>query len=57
MRPDFVPDGLEEFWQNETKIYNEETKSMLREIESKVKLLISERLREYFGDSWLINVY
>ena len=55
MRPDFVPDGLEEFWQNETKIYNEETKSMLREIESKVKLLISERLREYFGDSWLIK--
>ena len=55
MRPDFVPDGLEEFWQNETKIYNEETKSMLREIESKVKLLISERLGEYFGDSWLIK--
>lgn len=55
MRPDFVPDGLEEFWQNETKIYNEETKSMLREIEAKVKLLISERLGEYFGDSWLIK--
>lgn len=55
MRPDFVPDGLEEFWQNEAKIYNEETKSMLREIESKVKLLISERLGEYFGDSWLIK--
>lgn len=54
-RPDFKPDGLEEYWQNETKIYNEETKSMLREIESKVKLLVSTRLEEYYGDSWLIK--
>ena len=55
MRPDFNPDGLEDFWQNETKIYNEETQTMLREIISKVKLLISERLGDYFGDSWLIK--
>lgn len=55
MRPDFKPDGLEEFWQNETKVYNEETKSMLHEIESKIKLLISERLCDYYGDSWLIK--
>lgn len=54
-RPDFNPDGLEEYWQNETKIYNEETKSMLREIESKVKLLVASRLEEYYGDSWLIK--
>lgn len=55
MRPDFKPDGLEEFWQNETKVYNEETKSILHEIESKIKLLISERLCDYYGDSWLIK--
>lgn len=55
MRPDFTPEGLEDFWQNETKIYNEETQDMLSEIVSKVKLLISERLGEYFGDSWLIK--
>ena len=55
MRPDFKPEGLEEFWQNESKVYNEETQSMLREIVDKVKLLISERLNEYFGDSWLIK--
>lgn len=54
-RPDFNPDGLEEYWQNETKIYNEETKSMLREIESKIKLIISSRLEEYYGDSWLVK--
>ena len=54
-RPDFNPEGLDEYWQNETKIYNDETRSMLYEIETKIKLLISERLEEYFGDSWLIK--
>ncbi len=54
-RPDFNPEGLEEYWQNETKIYNDETRSMLYEIETKIKLLISERLEEYFGASWLIK--
>lgn len=54
-RPDFNPDGLAEYWQNEEKIYNEETKSMLREIESKIKLIISSRLEDYYGDSWLVK--
>lgn len=55
MRPDFTPEGLEEFWKNETKMYNDETVSMIREIVTKVKLLISERLNDYFGESWLIK--
>mgnify|MGYP003290095850 CR=1 FL=1 len=55
MRPDFNPDGLDDFWQNETKIYNEETKEMLNSIHTKIKLLVSGRLSEYFGDSWLIK--
>ena len=54
-RPDFQPEGLGEYWQNETKVYNDETKSMLREIESKLKDIIAGRLEEYFGDSWLIK--
>lgn len=54
-RPDFQPEGLDEFWQNETKAYNEETKTMLFEIETKVKDIISARLEDYFGDSWLIK--
>ena len=54
-RPDFNPDGLEDYWQNEAKVYNEETKSMLREIESKIKLIISSRLEDYYGDSWLVK--
>ena len=55
MRPDFMPEGLEEFWQSETKMYNDETSSMVREIVTKVKLLISEYLNDYFGESWLIK--
>ena len=28
---------------------------MLREIESKIKLIVSSRLEEYYGDSWLVK--
>lgn len=55
MRPDFTPEGLEEFWLNENKMYNDETRSMIQEIVDKIKLLISERLDDYFGDGWLIK--
>lgn len=55
VRPDFKPEGLEDYWRNETKVYNEETRSMLYEIESKIKHLISERLSDYYGDSWMIK--
>lgn len=54
-RPDFKPVGLEEYWLNETKIYNDETKAMIEDIESKVKSIISERLQDYYGDSWLVK--
>lgn len=54
-RPDFKPEGLDEYWQNETKEYNDETKNMLKEIERKVKDIIAGRLEEYYGDSWLIK--
>ena len=62
MRPDFKPEGLDEFWQNENKMYNEETIMMLQGITEKTKLLISSRLEDYYGESWLIkglpkNVY
>lgn len=55
VRPDFKPDGLDEYWQNETKVYNDETITMLNEIESKIKTIISVKLESFFGDSWLIK--
>ena len=54
-RPDFNPVGLEDYWRNETKEFNEETKSLLREIESKIKLIISDRLESCYGGNWLIK--
>lgn len=54
-RPDFQPDGLAEYWMNETKMYNDETSSMLEEIEKRVKTIVCERLEEFYGDSWLIK--
>lgn len=54
-RPDFTPEGLDEYWQNEAKIYNDETQAMLHEITDRIKLLISTRLEDYYGDSWLIK--
>ena len=54
-RPDFKPEGLDEYWLNETKIYNDETKAMLEDIETKVKVIIAERLEEYYGEGWLIK--
>ena len=55
VRPDFKPDGLDEYWQNETKLYNDETITMLNEIESKIKSIISVKLESFFGESWLIK--
>lgn len=54
-RPDFRPEGLSEFWQDESKSYNEETKTMLIEIEKKLKEIIRFRLEDYFGDNWLAS--
>lgn len=54
-RMDFNPEGLEDYWMNETKVYNDETKAMIEDIVDKVKLIVSERLEDYFGESWLIK--
>lgn len=54
-RPDFNPEGLNEYWQNESKEYNDDTNTMLKELESKIKMVISSKLEEHYGESWLIK--
>jgi len=61
-RNDFNPDGLQEWIDNNTKKYNEESFKMIRDLESFFKLDFKKRLFEKFGDSWLTlalpkNVY
>jgi DNA sulfur modification protein DndB len=61
-RPDFKPEGLDDYWLNEAKTYNDDTRSLIPEIESRLKRIMCDRLEEHFGDNWLIkglpkNVY
>lgn len=53
-RPDFNPDGLEEYWINQAKTFNDESMKYLREIESFVKSIIKEKLKSAKGENWLI---
>ena len=54
-RPDFKPEGLDEYWMNEAKTFNDTTKSMVGEIENKLKTIISDNLEDYFGEAWLVK--
>ena len=54
-RPDFKPEGLEEYWLNEAKTYNEDTRQYIDEIEKKLKRIISSQLEEGFGSGWLMK--
>lgn len=54
-RPDFAPDGLEEYWINEAKTYNADTSEMIPVIEEKLKGIMSDRLETLFGENWLIK--
>lgn len=54
-RPDFNPDGLNEYLENETKVYNLESRDYLNAIRECVKDKISSELMEYYGENWLIK--
>lgn len=55
VRPDFEPDGLSEYIENETKLYNTESRDYLTAIEECVKEKISFGLMGYYGENWLIK--
>ncbi len=54
-RSDFKPEGVDEYWLNEAKTFNETTRIMIREIENKIKTIIADNLQDYFGDAWLVK--
>ena len=54
-REDFNPDGLNEYIENETKQYNTESREYLTAIEECVKDIISNALKSYYGDNWIIK--
>lgn len=55
VRVDFNPEGLNEYWRDEAKTFNDESLKILREIEIKVKLVMSQRLEAKHGENWIIT--
>lgn len=53
-RTDFAPEGLEKYWEDEAKTYNEASRRYLLEIEKMLKDLIASHLEKVRGDKWLI---
>lgn len=54
-RPDFTPEGLQEFWADEAKAYNNESIQLLRDIERITKAVIAEKLEGLYGKNWVIQ--
>lgn len=54
-KPDFQPEGLKEFWEDEAKLYNTESVQLLREIEKYSKAIVATKLKECYGNNWVIR--
>lgn len=55
VRKDFNPEGLDDYWLNETKAFNNESVQYLRDIESIVKRIMEHSLESLYGDDWVIK--
>ena len=54
-RDDFEPEGLEEWRENNSRQYNEQSFSMLQAIELFLNKDFKNRLESHYGDNWLID--
>ena len=52
-RPEFSPDGLTRYWEDEAKQFNEESFKMIRDIETFLKEDFMKRLEDFYGPNWL----
>lgn len=52
VEPQFNPEGLEEFWRDNSMKYNEEAFKIIRDIELYLKTTVIERLQTKYGNSW-----
>lgn len=52
VEPQFNPEGLEEFWRDNSMKYNEEAFKIIRDIELYLKATVIERLQTKYGNSW-----
>lgn len=54
-RDDFNPEGLQDYWLNQAKTFNDESMKYLREIETIAKERIKKELERSKGENWLIT--
>ena len=54
-RTDFSPAGLEDYWLNKAKQFNQDSLQYIIEIKRTVKELFSNLLETHYGKNWLIN--
>lgn len=55
VRSDFQPEGMDEYWKNDLKTYNQDSILFLRDIEEQLKSLVSEKLEGLHGENWVIK--
>jgi DNA sulfur modification protein DndB len=51
-RTDFNPDGMKEYWKNESKRFNTQSFEMVRDIETFMKEDFLDRLQKFYGNNW-----
>jgi DNA sulfur modification protein DndB len=51
-RPEFEPDGLDNYWKDEDKRFNEESFRMIRDIETLFKEDFKDKLQKKYGSDW-----
>lgn len=49
---DFKPEGLSEFWENNSKKYNEDSYKIIRDLELHLKKTITKLLQDKYGSTW-----
>lgn len=55
IRTDFQPDGLERYWVDNAKTFNEESYKMIRDIEVKFRNDFKNKLQSKYGIDWFIR--
>lgn len=51
-RPEFNPDGMTKYWNDEAKAFNEASFKMIRDLETFMKEDFNNRLKTAYGDNW-----
>lgn len=54
-RSDFNPVGMKEYWEDQAKTFNADSAAYIRQIETWVKEIVHDALKEKYSDNWEIK--